>query len=82
MPVKAVAGGSRGGIWCPDGKGPFEGESGPREAQRLTGRGGGIQNLVETFKGEVVHEVLRTWPEAELRLGATSWPCSTASGCA
>ena len=35
------------------------------DAQRLIGRGGGIQNLVETFQTCVLKEVLREWPEAE-----------------
>lgn len=35
------------------------------DAQRLIGRGGGIENIVETFQTCVLTEVLRAWPEAE-----------------
>ena len=35
------------------------------DAQRLIGRGGGIQNLPETFRACVLAEVLREWPEAQ-----------------
>lgn len=35
------------------------------DAQRLIGRGGGIQNLVETFQACVLAEILREWPEAQ-----------------
>ena len=35
------------------------------DAQRLIGRGGGIQNLPETFQTCVLTEILREWPDAQ-----------------
>lgn len=33
------------------------------DAQRLIGRGGGIENLVETFNKVVLRELRKTWPD-------------------